>query len=122
MKKFLILLIAVIGFGISANAQEQYAENNNILAYSESTSSSGSLCCSEIGMKIILEQPNANFQGGKWTLYGMQRGSMSYVGEGTWYVMNGNIVLKNGLGEQMAKLIYVREGVYKWDNDIWSEC
>ena len=39
MKKFIVILVALIGFGISANAQERYAENNDLLAYTASTSS-----------------------------------------------------------------------------------
>ncbi|MDR1544316.1 MAG: hypothetical protein LBS50_07940 [Prevotellaceae bacterium] len=48
MKKYLLILVAVIGFGISANAQElavnnvskQYSASTELLAYTESTSTS----------------------------------------------------------------------------------
>ena len=39
MKKIILVLVVMIGFGFIANAQERYAENNNLLAYVESTSS-----------------------------------------------------------------------------------
>ncbi|MDR0969562.1 MAG: hypothetical protein LBM67_03375 [Lentimicrobiaceae bacterium] len=39
MKKSLMILVAIIGFGISVNAQKQDAESDNLLAYTTKTSS-----------------------------------------------------------------------------------